>query len=68
MMLVIENYKLAYYFGYKELEESGELVELFDLKADPLELEDLYLSKKSIANEMLAIIKGKLKEANSAFL
>ena len=68
VMLIIENYKLAYYFDYDELGESGELVELFDLKADPLELEDLYPTKKSISNEMLAIIKRKLKETNSTFL
>ena len=68
IMLVIDNYKLVYYFGYKELEESGDLIELFDIEADPLELENLSTTKKSIADEMVAIIQKKLRETNQPFL
>jgi arylsulfatase A-like enzyme len=68
IMLVIDNYKIVVYSGYKELRESGELVELFDIKADPLELENLYPAKKSIADEMVAIIKENLKDANKPFI
>ena len=47
-ILVRENYKLHYYFGYPEVSTDG-LVRLFDIKSDPEELVDLSLSKKGVA-------------------
>lgn len=65
--LVREDHKLHYYFGYKELPE-GESVKLFDIKADPEELEDLYSSRKGIALELLNELKVKLAEVNQPYL
>ncbi|MGZ9222813.1 MAG: sulfatase/phosphatase domain-containing protein, partial [Anaerolineales bacterium] len=66
-VLVKENYKLHYYFGYPETSE-GELVKLFDIKSDPEELVDLYSSKGGIAMELLNELKGKLAEVNKPYL
>jgi hypothetical protein len=66
-VLVKENYKLHYYFGYPEAPE-GELVKLFDIESDPEELVDLYLSRKGIAMELLNELKAKLAEVNKPYL
>jgi len=67
-MMVRDHYKLVYFFGYEKLGESGELIELYDLEADPEELNNLYLSKKSIAEEMLAVLKVKIAEADKPYI
>ena len=66
-ILVKENYKLHYYFGYPEI-NGGELVRLFDIKADPEELVDLYPSQKGIALELLDELKARLKEVDAPYL
>jgi arylsulfatase A-like enzyme len=66
-VLVKEDYKLHYYFGYPEAPE-GELVKLFDIKSDPEELVDLYPSKNGLARELLNELKGKLAEVNKPYL
>src|SRR6266508_1284068 len=67
IMLVKGQYKLVYFFGYKEL-NGAELVQLYDLKQDPNELNDLSLTKKATANELLAEVKSKLAEVNEPYL
>lgn len=66
-MLVKENYKLHYYFGYPEVPSDG-LVRLFDIQADPEEMSDLYVSKRETADEMLNELKTKLKEVNEPYM
>lgn len=66
-VLVKEDYKLHYYFGYPEASDR-ELVKLFNIKSDPEELVDLYSSKKGIASELLDELKGKLAEVNKPYL
>lgn len=66
-VLVRENYKLHYYFGYPEL-SSGEQVKLFDIKSDPEELVDLYSSKKETASELLNELKRKLVDVNKPYI
>lgn len=56
-----ENYKLIYYFGYEEL-EGGEMVELYDVEADPEELDDLSPSRQELTNQLLSALKKKLEE------
>jgi choline-sulfatase len=65
-MLVRENYKLHYYFGYPEVPENG-LVRLFDIKSDPEEMTDLVSSKPKTAQELLSVLKATLKEANEPY-
>ena len=67
IVLVKDNYKLHYYFGYPEVPESG-LVKLFDIKSDPEELVDLYPSKNGLALELLNELKDKLAEVNKPYL
>lgn len=67
-MMVRDNYKLVYFFGYGKLGESGELIELYDLEADPDELNNLYPSKKSIAEEMLVVLRAKIAEADKPYI
>jgi len=65
--LVKGQYKLMYFFGYDEL--GGEdRIELYDVAADPEELNDLSLSKRDTANEMILELKEKLKEVNKPYL
>ncbi|HXQ38950.1 MAG TPA: hypothetical protein VN843_33420, partial [Anaerolineales bacterium] len=66
-VLIKENYKLHYYFGYPEAQQA-ELVNLFDIKSDPEELVDLYSSKKGVARELLDELKRKLREVNEPYL
>jgi choline-sulfatase len=66
IVLVKENYKLHYYFGYPQLPD-GETVKMFDIKADPEELADLSIPKKSTADELLAELKTKLQQVNEPY-
>jgi arylsulfatase A-like enzyme len=66
-MLVKGRYKLIYYFGYREL-KGTERIELYDIEADPEELDDLFSSQKEIASELLGELKEKLAEVNKPYL
>jgi arylsulfatase A-like enzyme len=66
-MLVRDHYKLVYYFGYEELGESGEMIELYDIKNDPDEFENLYPSQKRIADELLAVTLAKIEAADRPY-
>jgi arylsulfatase A-like enzyme len=67
IVLVREDYKLHYYFGYPEAPE-GEIMKLFNIKADPEELEDLFGSKRGIALELLDQLKRVLAEVDKPYL
>jgi arylsulfatase A-like enzyme len=62
-----DQFKLINYFGYPELGEEGELVELYDLEADPEELVNLAGSQKGIRDEYLDAVKDGLAAANNSF-
>jgi arylsulfatase A-like enzyme len=68
IMLVKGQYKLIYYYGYKELMKAGELIELYDINNDPEELNNLYTSQTGIAAELLNEIKEKLAAVNEPYL
>ena len=66
--LVRENYKLQYFLGYDELGGLGnERIELYDLKTDPEELNELSSSKPETTAEQLNEIKLKLSEVNEPY-
>lgn len=67
IMQVDGSYKLIYYFGYDELGSENERIQLFDIEADPQELNELSADKKGIASELLEKIKLRLKEADQPF-
>ena len=60
--LIKDRYKLIHYFGYAGHESE---FELYDLGKDPEELEDLYLSKRSVATDLQEELLRKLHEVNS---
>jgi len=68
IMMIRGDYKLMYYFGYKELDTSGKFIELFDIFKDPNELFNLYPKLKTLGDEMVAIIENKLASENSKYL
>jgi membrane-anchored protein YejM (alkaline phosphatase superfamily) len=63
--LIRGQYKLIHYFGYSGYESE---YELYDLVNDPDELEDLCLSKRSIAAELKSELEEKLVEANQPYV
>lgn len=66
-MLVKGDYKLVNYFGYKELRNEGERIELYNLRADPEELIDLYSSKKEIGRALLEELKSAMAKADEPY-
>lgn len=66
VMMVKDNYKLHYYFGYSLLPEMQQ-VKLFDVKDDPEELNDLSTSKKNLADALLDEVMAKLDEVNKPY-
>jgi arylsulfatase A-like enzyme len=67
VMLVKGRYKLTYYFGYADLKSGKKRMELYDLEADPEELNDLYVTQPKLGMELLDELKTKLAEVNKPF-
>jgi arylsulfatase A-like enzyme len=63
--LVRGNHKLIWYFGYEELGEEGEMIELYDIVADPDEMDNLYPSRNDLADELLGDLKSHFNEAEN---
>lgn len=58
-----------YFLGYEELGgPDSERIELYDIKNDPEELNDLSLSKPETTAELLNEIKQKLAEVDEPYL
>ena len=68
VMLVKGDYKIVYYPGYKDIVGQGDLVEVYDLKNDPGESNDLRVSKPGLTRDLLAVVKDKLAEVNQPYL
>ncbi len=66
-MLLKDNYKLLYFFGYQQ-KGVDELVRLYDVAADPEELVDLSARESDITAELLRQLKAKLKQVNQPYL
>lgn len=64
MALMREEYKLVHYFGYDTLPDE---YELFDLAADPGELENLYPSESNVAGELRGEMLAKLEQVNAPY-
>jgi choline-sulfatase len=62
------DYKLTYFYGYEELGSDGERLELYNIKDDPEELNDLYNIETEIGKELLNELKTRLKEVNAPYL
>jgi arylsulfatase A-like enzyme len=66
-MIIKEQYKLIYYFGYKQLKRKP-LYELFNLEEDPEELSNLLLLESTIANSLMEELDTKIQEVNQPYL
>lgn len=64
-MLALSANKLMWYFGYKELREIGEMVEVYDLSVDPEELGNLYPKQKIIADELFGRLRSKITKVEA---
>ena len=67
-MLVKDEYKLVYYTGYAELNGENEKSLLFNIRADPEELNELSNSQKNITSELTNILKTKLNDINKPYI
>ena len=67
-MLVRDNYKLIWYFGYDQLGENKEMLELYNLDADPEELNNLHPAQSSLAADLLVDLKSKLNQAEDVYV
>jgi arylsulfatase A-like enzyme len=62
--LVRGRYKLVWHFGYEQLKTTGEFIELYDIKADPEEMNNLYPKEEALADDLLDVLKSKLSDHN----
>jgi arylsulfatase A-like enzyme len=62
VMMVRGWHKLIWYFGYPELGSDQEMVELYDLRADPQELQNLAIEGGGLTDQLLEAAKTKLAE------
>ncbi|MEK6222967.1 MAG: DUF4976 domain-containing protein, partial [Chloroflexota bacterium] len=65
IMMVQEDYKLVKYYGYLEIEKPGYFYELYNLKDDPGELDNIYDPGNKIAQELMVLLeKNAVEKAN----
>lgn len=67
-MMVQENYKLIYFQGYDELYPDEEASLLFDIQADPEELNNLSRTKRETASDLLNIVKTRFDKSNEPYI
>ena len=67
LALIKGQYKLIDFIGYQELGAQAERVELYDLKNDPEELNDLSASKPEATAELRHELKQKLAQVNEPY-
>ncbi|MGB7876910.1 MAG: sulfatase-like hydrolase/transferase [Anaerolineales bacterium] len=63
-MLVKGRYKLVYIFGFS----SDPSIELYDLEADPEELDNLYPAQKALGDNLYAELRSGLEDADQRYL
>jgi uncharacterized sulfatase len=59
--LIKDHYKLVHYLGYKEY---NDIYEMYDLNADPEELNNIYSSRKSVASDLKILLNEELIKAD----
>ena len=64
--LVDGRYKLHYYFGYSDL-RLPDTIKLFDIQADPEELNNLFAREKEIGAALLSDLKKTLAAVNKPY-
>jgi arylsulfatase A-like enzyme len=59
--VIQDQYKLIRYIGYPELSKRKPLIELYDLKNDPQEVEDLSNQKTKLAEDYIELLDSSIK-------
>lgn len=67
LMMAVENYKLIYYAGYEELGGNRERIQVFDLQADPEELNDLSSSQPDITADLMEKMRAKKQQVDEPY-
>ena len=67
VMMVKDQYKLTYYFGYNQLERTGPLFELYDVESDPEELTNIYDPASQISKELTGELLEKINLVNKPY-
>jgi arylsulfatase A-like enzyme len=65
--LIEGNYKLIWTFGYEPIPEGQSNFELYDLAADPEELENLYSARQGVADALFAELKSKFDQLQRSY-
>ena len=66
-MCVRDNYKALWLFGYDQIQAGQEIIELYDIDADPEELQDLYPLQKELADELVGVLRSKIAQLNQTY-
>ncbi|MGD8456071.1 MAG: sulfatase-like hydrolase/transferase [Anaerolineales bacterium] len=67
-MIVKGRYKLTKYFGYEELPNGEQIVELFDIENDPEELNNLSQKTDSLTQDLLNELETRMSEADKPYM
>ena len=66
--LIKGRYKLIYIFGFSGDPESDKSIELYDIEADPEELDNLYPTQRTIGDSLFAELLSGINEADRRYL
>jgi arylsulfatase A-like enzyme len=67
--VIIKNgYKLIYSFGFEELQQKDSLLELYDINNDPEEVNDLYSTKKQLADDLFDELVNVMEQADQNYV
>ena len=66
-MIVREDLKLTYYFGYPALRDNDPYIELYNIADDPEEMENLYHPNDIRVKEMLESLLSKMEKSEKLY-
>jgi arylsulfatase A-like enzyme len=67
IMLLRDNLKLVYFYGYRDLGGDRQYIELYDIENDPDELQNLAARQPALRDELLDDVKTKIEEFNAPY-
>ena len=67
LAMIQGGYKLARYWGYKELERMGDRYELYDLAQDPQELNNIYADDSALSRGLREQLLARVAEVDRPY-